>query len=195
MRGKKIKLNNKEVQIMKQENQRTYCLNTNARKCLEVAEQCGYAKDSTRMALGYMAEMAVEDVLRSDYWYPKKPYHFEHDDWSKPDLWEYGFNLGIKKLSNDGLIWVNFELEANEPQIIVKLECIKRGSTLADAVFTPKFFLCYPSDIITADKIYTDGKRTAIRLKNMYPINLSNGQNLTDLLIEKLSDYCTGSEL
>lgn len=172
--------------------QKTYCLNTNAMKCLEVAEQCGYAKDSTRMALGYMAEMAVEDVLRSDYWYPPRPYHFEHDAWDKPDLWEYGLDVGIKKLSNDGLIWINFEMESKDPQIIVKLECIKRGKTLNEAVFAPKFFLCYPSDIITAEKVYVDGKRTAVRVKNMYPINLSNGQNLTDMLVEKLSDYCTG---
>lgn len=173
--------------------QRTYCLNTNAKKCLEVAEKCGYAKDSTRMALGYMAEMAVEDVLRSDYWYPMTTYHFEHDTWDKPDLWEYGLDVGVKKLSNDGLIWINFDMESKDPQIIVKLECIKRGKNLNEAVFAPKFFLCYPSDIITAEKVYVDGKRTAVRVKNLYPINIGPGQNLTDILVEKLSDYGIGS--
>ena len=173
-------------------NQKTYCLNTNAKKCLEVAEKCGYGKDSTRVALGYMAEMAVEDALRSDYWYPMTTYHFEHDQWDKPDLWEYGLDVGVKKLSNDGLIWVNFKLESNMPQIIVKLECIKRGKTINEAIFVPKFFLCYPSDIITAEKIYVDCKRTAVRVKNLYPINIGPGQNFTDILIEKLSDYGLG---
>ena len=36
----------------------------------------------------------------------------------------------------------------------------------------PKFFLCYPADIITAEKVYVDGKRTAVRVKNLYPIKI-----------------------
>ena len=171
---------------------KTYCLNTNARECLLYAENCTYTKSVTRAALGFMAEMAVEDALRSDYWYPMTTYHFEHDEWDEPDLWEYGLNVGIKKLSNDGLIWINFELESNIPQVIVKLECIKRGKTLNEAVFVPKFFLCYPADIITAEKVYVDGKRTAVRVKNLYPINIGPGQNFTDILVEKLSDYGFG---
>lgn len=192
--NKQNKLNIREAKKMEDlKFQKTYCLNTNAKKCLEVAEKCAFTKDSTRIALGYMAEMAVEDVLRSDYWYPPRPYHFEHDTWDKPDLWEYGLNVGVKKLTSDGLIWVNFNLESNVPQILVKLECVKRGKTIEDSVFLPKLFLCYPSDIIAAEKVYVDGKRTAVRVKNLYPLNLSHGQNLTDLLTEKLSDYCTGS--